>query len=871
MMSNSISQAYTELVELRYQLYNSLFMTLTLDAVQQTSIWLPLLQEACESGLDHQHNPKDIINRLFDRNLPELNERERIDFLYKVIQYVERQVVLVDALEDSAYNEIHRVRGPASWSQMIEKVRNDDDRRKLEESLKELTLRVVLTAHPTQFYPGTVLAIITDLATAIEGNRTAEIRDLLDQLGRTPFFRKKKPTPYDEAMLLMNYLERVFYSSVGNLLDEIATTYPDYSLASKRSLIQIGFWPGGDRDGNPNVTVDITRRVAAQLKTSILRCYHNDLKLLCRRLSFAGVYEPLVHLRDRVEQELLSPNSNEPEWLDELYEQLGKVEQRISRHHHGLFLNKLRSFRRKVQAFGFHFAILDLRQDSRVLRRTLDAILATHPGLLPDDFNSLDEQAKLELLLTIRGEVDPTKIEDTVLRDTAESMCVIRDIQRTNGEAGAHRYIISNCRGPLDVANLIALFRLCGWQDKELTVDIVPLFETIDDLRDASESMRTLYALDTYQAHLRNRNTEQTVMLGFSDGTKDGGYLMANWGIYRAKEEITSVSREMGVTVHFFDGRGGPPARGGGNSHLFYSALGKSVENRHVQLTLQGQTISSHYGIVAAAKHNLELVLTGALKSRLLDSEKANLNESQRQLIDEMARISYEAYHEFKQHPLFIPYLLERSTLRYYGMTNIASRPSKRGGDEEEFRFEDLRAIPFVGAWSQLKQNVPGFYGLGTALNHMKERGELNRVIELYENSTLFKTFIANSMQSMSKTNFSITRHMEKDEKFGAFWRLIHDEFMLTKEMVLQVSRQAELLEDNPRSRQSIALRENIVLPLLTIQQYALLRIKEESERSDKISDDPMKAEASSKLIALYEKMVVRSLFGNINATRNAV
>lgn len=856
-MLDRISQTFRELVELRYQLYNGLFMLLPLDAIQQTGAWLPLLHKTCQNGYRDNLSPETIIRNFFSYNNLGMDEKEEIDFLFKIIQYVERQVVLIDALEDSAYNQIHRVNGQESWRSMVEEARIKENRDQVWAALNDFGIRVVLTAHPTQFYPEPVLAIISDMAEAIQENKTADTRSLLEQLGRTPFFQKQKPSPYDEAKILMKYLSKVFYPAVGQLLDEIAEAYPGYSLTNK-DLFRLGFWPGGDRDGNPFVTVETTRKVAEELKHSLLNCYLEDLKVLARRLTYAGIYERVIRLKELVRQELIGTGSAQPLQLTVMQQELDEIEQRVRDEQQGLNLDLLLSFRRKVDSFGFYFASLDIRQDSRILHKTLDAITTLYPALLPADFDELNESEQINLLMQLEGKVEPDKIDDPVLRDTVDSIAAIRDIQQSSGEKGAHRFIISNCRGALDIARLYALFRLCGWDADNLTVDLVPLFETISDLQHAAGSMRTIYDSQEYRKHLGKRGHQQTVMLGFSDGTKDGGYLMANWSIYTAKEEVTAVSRDAGITVHFFDGRGGPPARGGGNSHKFYAALGSTIENHQIQLTLQGQTISSHYGIEEAAIHNMQMLLTAGLKCKLHSGKSNTLTDEQRSLIGEMAELSYQSYSEFKNHPKFIPFLLERTTLKYYGEANIGSRPAKRGS-EGEFRFEDLRAIPFVGAWSQLKQNVPGFYGLGTALKIMEERGRLDEMIQLYHNANLFKAFVTNSMQSMSKTNFNITAYMKDDEEFGDFWELIHAEFELTREMVLKVSGQSEMLEDNPRSKQSIHLREEVVMPLLTIQQYALIRIQQ------KRGNDP------NGTLPFYEKMVMRSLFGNINAARNAV
>jgi phosphoenolpyruvate carboxylase len=275
-------------------------------------------------------------------------------------------------------------------------------------------------------------------------------------------------------------------------------------------------------------------------------------------------------------------------------------------------------------------------------------------------------------------------------------------------------------------------------------------------------------------------------------------------------------------------------------------------------MTVQGQTISSHYGTKEAAIHNLEHLLAAGLENSLYEKEENRLSTQQRALMETLASASYRKYEAFKQHPLFLPYLQEMSTLKYYAMANIGSRPSKRGSDKE-LRFEDLRAIPFVGAWSQMKQNVPGFYGLGSALKEQEENGNLEACVQLYKKSGFFRALVSSSMQSMSKTNFSLTQYMREDKKFGNFWTLIDTEFELSKAMVLKISSQKILLEDNPRSRMSIALREKTVLPLLCIQQYALMKVQKRKRKEEEGQPE------------LYEKMVMRSLFGSINVSRNSV
>ena len=474
-------------------------------------------------------------------------------------------------------------------------------------------------------------------------------------------------------------------------------------------------------------------------------------------------------------------------------------------------------------------------------------------GLKGVDYDALDLKQRVALLTSIQGDVDPTLFDsETITAQTLESIRVMQEIQVKNGERGSNRYIISNCQSLEHILQLYALIRLSGWEHP--TADIIPLFETIDDLKAAPEIMKALYENQTYRQHLASRGNKQTVMLGFSDGTKDGGYFMANWGIYEAKEALSLLSTAYDVRVAFFDGRGGPPARGGGRTHEFYASLGEQIQADDIQLTVQGQTISSNFGTLESSQYNLEQLLSSGIKNQLFARGDNNLSEDDRSTLEELARLSYQAYVDFKSHDLFLPYLQEMTTLPYYAKTNIGSRPAKRG-QKKEFRFEDLRAIPFVGSWSQLRQNVPGFYGVGQALSVFKERGEFDRVKRLYENNAFFRTLIANSMMSLTKSQFELTSYMQHHERFGSFWTLIHEEYERSKSLVLELSGFKSLLENEGANKASIQLREGIVHPLLTIQQYALQRVKKTTDKERR---------------EWYEKMVTRSMFGNINASRNS-
>lgn len=347
-------------------------------------------------------------------------------------------------------------------------------------------------------------------------------------------------------------------------------------------------------------------------------------------------------------------------------------------------------------------------------------------------------------------------------------------------------------------------------------------------------------------------------MLGFSDGTKDGGYLMANWCIYKAKEELSAISKEYGINVVFFDGRGGPPARGGGKTHQFYASMGRNIANKEIQLTIQGQTISSNFGTVDSAQYNIEQLVHAGIANELFSSRERTLTAEQEEVLQTLADAGFDAFSKLKVHPDFLDYLNYASPLRYYAETNIGSRPSKRNG-AGKLNLDDLRAVPYVGAWSQIKQNVPGFYGVGYSMEQMEKEGKWEQLQDLYKNSLFFRTLLDNCEMAMKKCYFPLTAAYKSHPQFGEVWTLIHDEFQRTRTYLLKLTGHSELMSHYPVDQLSIQMRERIVLPLLTIQQYALSRIREMNETGN-----------GDGLKEIFEKLVVRCSFGIINAGRNS-
>jgi phosphoenolpyruvate carboxylase len=849
-------ERFQENVLSRFHVYNSIFATLPYDSISDTGNLLPIFTEHCKLGYSKKLDPKKIVQDFFSKYCEGYTKDEEISLIFRFIQYIERQVVLFDAIEDASFTQVNNMGGLGTLRNLKELVESSNKKKELKKYLRSFKIKPVLTAHPTQFYPGSVLGIITDLANSIEKNDLTEIKNLLSQLGKTPFFKQKKPTPYDEAVSLSWYLENVFYYSVSNIFKYVKSNIFDNKY-DYYDLISVGFWPGGDRDGNPYVTSEITSKTAKKLRSDIIKNYYRDIRFLRRKLTFKKIEDVIIQIEDSLWISIFETNKDPKIKLDVLKEKLNFIKETLINEHKSLFLDELQDLIDKVNIFGYHFATLDIRQDSTIHSSVFNEVINNYfKKELSNKYESQAIDQKIQSLSLLKGKIDSAKFKNEITKSTIESIELIKQIQESNGEKGCHRYIISNNNSSINIFEVFTMIRLT--LGNKFNVDVVPLFESVSDLENAGNIMDKVYSNKLYREHIIRRGNVQTVMLGFSDGTKDGGYLTANWSILKAKESLTKVSRKFGIKVIFFDGRGGPPARGGGNTHQFYSSLGDFIESDEIQLTVQGQTISSNFGTIKSSQYNMEQLISSGIKNRILSNSEV-FNKKNRKTIEKLSSISYSSYKDFKSHPSFIPYLEKMSTIKYYSKTNIGSRPSKRGVKGEEFNFDKLRAIPFVGSWNQLKQNVPGFFGLGTSINYFYEKNRIKDVKLLYQEVPFFRALVSNSMMSLTKSFFELTSYMSKDQEFGEFWKIIHDEYVLTKKMLLKISNFKELMENEPANKLSIETRENIVMPLITIQQYALQIVKEIE------SGDLKKTDKS-----VFEKIITRSLYGNINASRNS-
>ncbi|MBP8116043.1 MAG: phosphoenolpyruvate carboxylase, partial [Chitinophagaceae bacterium] len=459
--SNRALQHFKNDIGIRFQLYNSLFTSLPFHRIEKTGILLALFLSNCEDGYMKRQSPVTIIDDFFSKHTTYTTDKEKLDLLFRFVQYAERQVVLFDALEDAAFRQVHDMNGPGTLKHLESEVVKMEKEGDLTEKLKDFCVRLVLTAHPTQFYPGSVLAIINDLSKGLMENDTSRINMYLQQLGKTAFFKKQKPTPYDEAVSLIWFLENVFYQATGKIINFLKSQFPE-SLPATNPVVKLGFWPGGDRDGNPFVNIETTLQVAEALRGSIIKCYYLDVRRLKRRLTFDGVETVLAELEKKLYNNIFIPGQRTDLTRKEILETMYQIKDTMIHKHNSLFLHMVDSFINKVLVFGLHFASLDIRQDSSKHESTLQSINAVS-NHLGEDYSSISAKEKIQRLCNVKPLESSVMLEDDIEQDTIDVIGVIRTIQSYNGEEGCNRYIISHCNSALNVMEVYGLFLLGGW------------------------------------------------------------------------------------------------------------------------------------------------------------------------------------------------------------------------------------------------------------------------------------------------------------------------------------------------------------------------------------------------------------------------
>ena len=752
----------------------------------------------------------------------------------------------------------------------------------------------VITAHPTETRRRTVFDTqhrITELMRLRAGGQTHtadggtiefELRRQILMLWQTALIRLSRLKIQDEIETGLRYYPAAFFEVIPQVNAEVRSAlqarWPDAGLLPQ-PILRPGSWIGGDRDGNPNVTADVVRLATGSAAHAAFARYFTELTALEEELSMSV---RLVHISDGLAA--LADACHEPARADEPYRRaLRVIHGRLTataadildrRPEHELDLglprygtpaefladldtvdtslrangsalladDRLARLREAVHVFGFHLSGLDLRQNSDVHEEVVAELLAW-AGVQPD-YASLPEPDRVALLIAELGTRRPLIGEGAVLSELArkELDIVIAAARAVNvfGPNAIPNYIISMCQSVSDMLEAALLLKEAGLLDASgdqpyCPVGIVPLFETIDDLQRGAEIMEEVLDLPLYRKLIHARGESQEVMLGYSDSNKDGGYLAANWALYRAELELVEMARKTGIRLRLFHGRGGTVGRGGGPSYDEILAQPPGAVNGSLRITEQGEVIAAKYAEPRMAHRNLETLLAATLESTLLDMEGlGGLAENAYEVLDELAARAQRAYAELVHDtPGFVEYFKASTPVSEIGALNIGSRPTSR---KPTTSISDLRAIPWVLAWSQSRVMLPGWYGTGTAFEDWIAEGEgrLEILQDLYVRWPFFATVLSNMAQVLAKSDMGLAARyaelVEDEELRRRVFDKIVDEHERTIAMHKLITGQEDLLADNPALARSVFNRFPYLEPLNHLQVELLRRYRSGDE-----------------------------------------
>ena len=731
--------------------------------------------------------------------------------------------------------------------------------------LRQVRVHPVLTAHPSEARRRTLLHHLEAAARLIERldderGTPAERASILDALRaritliwQTAEARVERPSVLDEV-------QSVLYALAGTVYDVLPLVYRAIPGAGP-DLLCFGSWVGGDRDGNPNVTPDVTRAAARLARGAVMRRYREDVQWLGRDLSISGrllgcAPELLESIEsDRRELEVQAV----PQWKDEPYRRkLGLIGERLRRTDAGgaggyatseallvdldLVISSLIAhgaqriahgglldLRRRVETFGFYLAELEIRQHAQ--RHTAAAAellgLAGVPG-----FVAMDEPERMRVLEEHLGTdgpfAFPTEALSASTREIIDTFHAMADVQRLNGERASQTCVVSMSRSASDALTVLLLAREAGLVDRSRSrLDVVPLFETITELRDCGHVVSQMLASPAYRAAVRARGDHQQVMVGYSDSNKDGGYLAATWATYRAQQELAEATSACGVELTVFHGRGGAVGRGGGPMGRAIMARPARAASPVFKLTEQGEVIFARYGSLPIAERHIEQVVHALLLSSVRPAGSSGLAPAEwvavMERLAERSRSAYEGL--VKDAPDFMAFFHSATPFPELATLNLASRPVSRAGRDALPGLEDLRAIPWVFSWTQARANLPGWFGLGTALAFEVCAGGLELLQAMYRSWPFFASALDNAQLSLGTADPPTVRRYAAlaDRSLWPMFEAIMAEFDRTVSGVLRVTCQRELLEHSPVLARSIKLR-NPYVDALHVAQVALLR-----------------------------------------------
>lgn len=754
--------------------------------------------------------------------------------------------------------------------------------------LEQLNVVPVLTAHPTQVQRKSMLDLTNHIHTLLRKYRDVklglinkekwhtDLRRYIEIIMQTDMIREKKLKVTNEITNVMEYYQSSFLNAVPRLTAEYKKLAKEQGIELQHPKpITMGMWIGGDRDGNPFVTAETLNKSALTQCEVIMNYYDEKIYNLYREFSLST---SIVNVSDKVREMALKSQDNSiyrekelyrralfdiqakmqatktyliedkdvhPRYAtaDEFYQDLLAIRDSLLENKgEYLISGEFVELMQAVEIFGFYLASIDMRQDSSVHESCVAELLAS--AGINDHYSDLSEDEKCALLLK-ELEEDPRILSAThaekseLLEKELSIFKAARKLKDKLGENVIRQTIISHATSVSDMLELAIMLKEVGLVDaQKARVQIVPLFETIEDLDHSEETMRRYFSLPLAKKWIASKDNYQEIMLGYSDSNKDGGYLSSCWTLYKAQQQLTAIGDEFGVKVTFFHGRGGTVGRGGGPTYeAITSQPLKSIKDR-IRLTEQGEVIGNKYGNKDAAYYNLEMLVSAAI-NRMITKKKSDTNTSNRYeaIMDQVVDRSYDIYRDLvfgNEH--FYDYFFESSPIKAISSFNIGSRPAARKTITE---IGGLRAIPWVFSWSQSRVMFPGWYGVGSSFKEFIDQDPDNIEIlrDMYQNWPFFQSLLSNVDMVLSKSNMNIAFEYAKlceDEEVQAIYYTILDEWQLTKDVILAIEGYDELLAENSYLKDSLNYR----MPYFNILNYIQLELIKRQRRGELSADE---------------------------------
>ena len=756
------------------------------------------------------------------------------------------------------------------------------------EILEQLNVVPVLTAHPTQVQRKSMLDLTNHIHTLLRKYRDVklglinkekwhtDLRRYIEIIMQTDMIREKKLKVTNEITNVMEYYQSSFLNAVPRLTAEYKKLAKEQGIELQHPKpITMGMWIGGDRDGNPFVTAETLNKSALTQCEVIMNYYDEKIYNLYREFSLST---SIVNVSDKVREMALKSQDNSiyrekelyrralfdiqakmqatktyliedkdihPRYAtaDEFYQDLLAIRDSLLENKgEYLISGEFVELMQAVEIFGFYLASIDMRQDSSVHEACVAELLAS--AGINDHYSDLSEDEKCALLLK-ELEEDPRILSAThaeksdLLEKELSIFKAARKLKDKLGENVIRQTIISHATSVSDMLELAIMLKEVGLVDaQKARVQIVPLFETIEDLDHSEETMRKYFSLPLAKKWIASKDNYQEIMLGYSDSNKDGGYLSSCWTLYKAQQQLTAIGDEFGVKVTFFHGRGGTVGRGGGPTYeAITSQPLKSIKDR-IRLTEQGEVIGNKYGNKDAAYYNLEMLVSAAI-NRMITKKKSDTNTSNRYeaIMDQVVDRSYDIYRDLvfgNEH--FYDYFFESSPIQAISSFNIGSRPAARKTITE---IGGLRAIPWVFSWSQSRVMFPGWYGVGSSFKEFIDQDPKNIEFlrDMYQNWPFFQSLLSNVDMVLSKSNMNIAFEYAKlceDEEVQAIYYTILDEWQLTKDVILAIEGYDELLAENSYLKDSLNYR----MPYFNILNYIQLELIKRQRRGELSADE---------------------------------